>query len=195
MMKVLVRNWWLLALRSVFAMLFALLAFSMRSFAGTYLLSAFVAANQVIVFGLLVFAAGISTMAAASWNSEKETSWLLFLDGLGIALAGAVTIAVPGFTFARFVNAMALGSVVLGGLEIALAFRIRRHLPDEWFLLIAGAATIGFGVRLLVVPAADMSAVLTWLGVYAAFSAICMMALALRLRKLRSEAHQLSVTM
>ena len=70
---------------------------------------------------------------------------------------------------------------------------LRRHVPDEWFLGLAGAASIGFAVAFLWIKP-GVSTSLNWLGFYSAFSALCMAALALRLRNLRRAIHRMAAT-
>jgi len=77
-------------------------------------------------------------------------------------------------------------------LGLASISALRRHVPDEWFLGLAGVASIGFVVVFLLVRTAEAGATLTWFGCYSGFSAICMLGLALRLRGLRASIHRMA---
>ncbi|HEY6305690.1 MAG TPA: hypothetical protein VI488_04430 [Candidatus Angelobacter sp.] len=90
MIRVLINNWWLLALRGVFALLFAMFAFSLRTMIDTWALGAVARAGLVMIFGLLAFAAGICTIAAAICGAGTEKSHLLLWDGIAICVAAAV---------------------------------------------------------------------------------------------------------
>ncbi|HEV3040335.1 MAG TPA: hypothetical protein VHA33_21405 [Candidatus Angelobacter sp.] len=68
-----------------------------------------------------------------------------------------------------------------------------RHLHlDEWFLGLAGVASIAFVVAFLLVRTAEAGATFIWLSCYSGFSAICMLGLALRLRGLRASIHRMA---
>lgn len=82
-------------------------------------------------------------------------------------------------------------AVSLGIHELATARTSRGHVPDKWFLSLAGAVSLGFALAFFGMmfhwiqlepgpPVQD----LLWVGSYFGFSAICMLVLALRLRSL-----------
>jgi len=194
MIRVLIKNWWLLALRAAFALLFAVLAFSLRGAADSFLLGAFAMANLVVIFGLLAFVAGLCTMAAGVWDAEPDKWWLFFVDGLGLCAAGILTIMAKNLTLTALTHIIAGWAVAMGILEMAIAVKVRRHIRAEWLLLMAGSASIGFGLGFIFTWSGDVRSALAWLGAYAAFSAFCMAGLALRLRSLRASVHHLGKT-
>ena len=194
-MKTLITNWWLLALRGVLALLLAGAAFLMRSSAETFTLRQFAMKGTVVWFGLLALAAGICTIAAGIWNSAKDHKakwWLLVADGVFVSAAGCVFIVADRFTFRTVTHTIAGLAVIIGMLEVAAARRLRRHLPDEWFLGLAGITSIAFAVSFLLIKPEETGTIFTWLGSYAAFSAICMLGVALRLRSLRATIHHMA---
>jgi uncharacterized membrane protein HdeD (DUF308 family) len=77
----------------------------------------------------------------------------------------------------------------VGGCELLIAQKLRRHVPDEWFLALAAAGSVAFGFYLFLGRMAQSRQLLAWLGFYALFSAVTMLALGLRLHKLRNLAH------
>lgn len=82
--------------------------------------------------------------------------------------------------------------LAIGVVELSAARMLRRHLPDEWFLGLAGLASIAFGAAFLVTRPEQPASILIWLGAYSGFSAICILGLALRLRGLRVSIHKLA---
>src|SRR6516162_5208164 len=92
MIKTLIKNWWLLALRGVLAALFSVMAFMMRSSAETFTLQEFATKGMTVFFGLLALAAGVCTIAAGVWSLREGKSWLLVLDGLCVGAAGMVLV-------------------------------------------------------------------------------------------------------
>ncbi len=192
MIRVMINNWWLLALRGTFALLFAMFAFSMQTVMGTWLLSAIALAGLVVLFGLLALSAGICTIAAAIRGAGREKSLLLLWDGIFICVAGIVILLAPRVDLTWLVHGIAVWAMIVGVLELLLARRLRRHLPDEWSLAVAGAVSFGFGAFFLVAGMTEAIPMLRWLGVYAGFSAVMILALAFRLHGLRASVHHLA---
>jgi uncharacterized membrane protein HdeD (DUF308 family) len=192
MIRVLIKNWWLLALRGVFALLFAMFAFSMRTVMGTWLLSAIALAGLVVLFGLLALLAGLCTIAAATHGAGREKSSLLFWDGIAICCAGVVILLAPRLDLTWLVHGIAVWALIVGILELLLARTLKRHMPDEWSVAVAGAASLGFGILFLVSGLTEATSMLRWLGVYAGFSAVTILTLSARLHALRASAHVLA---
>jgi uncharacterized membrane protein HdeD (DUF308 family) len=193
MIRVLINNWWLLAMRGIFALTFALFALSLQGAMGTWLLSAIALAGLVVLFGVLAFAAGACTIAAAVRGAEHHERWLpLLFDGVVVCIAGAVILVAPRLDLIWLARIVAAWAVVAGILELMVARRLRRHLPDEWLLALAGAASFCFGLYLFLVWNGEASTLLRWLTGYAAFSAAAILALAFRLRALRGSVHALA---
>jgi uncharacterized membrane protein HdeD (DUF308 family) len=192
MIRVLINNWWLLALRGIFALLFAMFAFSLQTVMGTWLLSAIALAGLVVLFGLLALSAGICTIAAAVRGAGRERSYLLLGDGIAICFAGVVILLAPRLDLTWLVYGIAAWALAVGVLELFLARTMRRHIPDEWSLAVAGAISFLFGVFFLVTRMAAAASMLRWLAFYAGFSAVTILALAFRLHALRASVHQLA---
>lgn len=191
-MRVLIDNWWLLALRGVFALLFAMFALSLQTVMGMGLLSAIALAGLVVLFGLLALSAGICTMAAAIRGAGQEKSSLLLWDGIVICLAGAGIILAPRLDLVWLVYGIAVWALVAGILELLQARKLRRHVSDEWFLGLAGAGSLCLGAYLLIARPTGGTAMLRWLGLYAGFSGVAILGLAFRLHALRASIHKLA---
>lgn len=186
MIRTLIKSWWLLALCGVlYATLSAVILFVLSP-DGSPILRAYVygrsAAEQ---FGLLALAAGVCTIGVGIWNSKKPTSWLLVLNGLVCSALGLLVRSnrpVAFRTVALFIVVMA---VSIGIYELATAGALRRHM-EKWLLDAAGIVSLGFALaflafalRRLKLDASPSAQTFNWLGSYFAFSAICMLALAL----------------
>ncbi|HET6844986.1 MAG TPA: DUF308 domain-containing protein [Candidatus Angelobacter sp.] len=190
MLRILVHNWWLLALRGVFALLFAVFIFSVQPLASGWLLQAMVRTSVVESFGLLALGAGIFTIIAAIRGLPLESDWwLLLLNGIGACAAGVLAICIPGLTFILLVRVITVWTLFAGACELLMAYKLRRHVPDEWFMVLAAVGSMAFGVYIFVVRLQQEHQLFLWLGSYALYSAIAMLGLALRLRKLRGQAH------
>jgi uncharacterized membrane protein HdeD (DUF308 family) len=190
MLRVLVHNWWLLLIRSILALAFAVFVLFAQTLGSAWLTRAVALASVVEFFGLFAFCAGLITIVAAMRSFGKESEWwLLLVDGLGACIAGGVALAAPNLTFLHLVRLIGLWALFLGGAELIMARKLRRHVPDEWFLALTAAASLAFGLYLWFWRYLQLHQLLAWLGAYALFSACAMLALGIRLHKLRNLAH------
>ena len=184
------RSWWLLALSGFLYAMFSFLMLFWLSPDGSPILRSLITPRSMApLLGSLALAAGVCTIAAAIWGSSKGMSWFLMLNGfacsaLGLLISLGATRPVAFRTLAIFIVVMATSA---GVHELAIARTVRGHLVDEWLLAGAGVFSVGFagvflgfalyGVRLEPSPSGQT---FYWLGSYFAFSAVCMLGLALR---------------
>jgi uncharacterized membrane protein HdeD (DUF308 family) len=182
MLRIMIDNWWLLAFRAIFALLVAAAVFFVDGANLPLLLRAFAHASTVVLFGLLAFGAGVFTLGAALRRSSRgHDRGLLLADGIGTSVAGAIAVAIPSLTLLHLAWIIGCWAVFVGICQILMAHKIRRHLHDEWSLVLAGVVSLGFGVFMLFGRVIDDHTVLVWLGSYALFSAFAMSGLSYRL--------------
>ena len=181
-------------MRGILAALFSAMAFLMRSSAESMTLREFAARGVVVFLGVLAVAAGACTVAAGIWSSGKGKWWLLFVDGFAVTAIGVTLIFSNLIAFRAVTYLLILLAMVLGVVELVTAQALRRHVPDEWFLGLAGAASAGFALAFLWARPEEAGRSLIWLGSYSCISAICMLGLAARLRALRRSIHKIATT-
>jgi uncharacterized membrane protein HdeD (DUF308 family) len=193
MFRILIHNWWLVALRSVFALVFGIFVFSVQTAPLTSFLRAMVFTSVVELFGLFAVVVGLLTIAGAIRGFNKDSDWwFLLLDGVGDCIAGLIVVVVPALTIVTLIWIMAIWAGFAGIFELVVALRLRRHVPDEWFLIVAAVGSFVFATVLFLFWSPETHRLLTWLGSYAVFSAITLLALAIRLRRLRGQAHAIA---
>jgi hypothetical protein len=73
----------------------------------------------------------------------------------------------------------------LGVVEIMAGVRIRREVRDEWLLYVSGGASVLFGLLLPISPGTGAVALVWLIGIYALIFGVVLVALALRLRRMR----------
>jgi uncharacterized membrane protein HdeD (DUF308 family) len=185
MIRILVRNWWLLALRGGFALLFGLAAFSLRYEIDAPFFRAVAFTTLVVIFALMAFVSGAFTIAAALWGGGIRQWWWLLLDGVLACLAAVVVLILPALTLIELIHIIALWALIVSGLELATAAKLRHHITDERFLALAAAGSFVFGSYLTFHGPGDVKGAMLWLGFYSLFSGAMMIALALRLRSWR----------
>jgi uncharacterized membrane protein HdeD (DUF308 family) len=169
---VLVRNWWALALRGVFAVLFGLAAFLLPGITLAVLIGLFGA--YALIDGILAIVAGVR----AAERHERYGS-LLWRGLCGIAV-GLVAFLAPGITAVVLTLLVGVWAVITGVLEIVAAVHLHRA-HGEWLLMLNGVLSLLFGFLLFVVPALGMLTLIWLIGGYAIFFGILILTLAFRL--------------
>ena len=193
MIRLLIQNWWLLFLRGILAIVFAILIFVFLPLLPAPFLRQFAFAGLAAIFGLFACATGVLTMAAAVLKSGSHGfSWLLLVDGIAITSGGLVILLFPGLTLMHVIQLIAIIALVVGALEFVAGIHLRRHVTDEWLLIIGGVISIAFAPCLLLSRVETVESTLTWISVYAFASGLAVIGLALRLRSLRNSIHALA---
>jgi uncharacterized membrane protein HdeD (DUF308 family) len=180
-LPVLSRNWWVLALRGLAAIVFGVLAFVLPGITLWAL---------VILFGAYMLVDGIFAIVTSVRVAGREARWwLLLIEGVLGVLAGLVAAFWPGLTALALLYFVAAWAIVTGILEIVGAIRLRQEIEGEWALGLSGALSVLFGVLLIVIPAPAGLLSLVWLiGAYALAFGVLLLVLAFRVRS-ASEAH------
>ena len=168
------RNWWTLLVRGLAAIAFGIMTFVM---AGITL------AVLVMLFGAYaVFDGAVAVWAALGSRKNNPSWWMLLLAGLvGIGL-GLLTFVTPSITALVLLFFIALWAIAKGVLEIVTAIRLRKEIEGEWRLVVAGLASIGFGLVVLSRPGAGALAILWLIGAYAMLFGVLLVLLAFRAR-------------
>lgn len=167
-------NWWLLALRGLVAVLFGVLAFV---WPGATLIT------LVWLFGAFALVNGLlSLILAAKAPKGYPRIGSLILGGLLGILAGLLTFVMPGITALGLLMLIAAWAIVTGIMEVVAAIRLRKIIANEWLLILAGIASVAFGVILFLQPAAGALALIWWIGAWALIFGILLIVLAFRMR-------------
>ena len=173
MLRFIGRNWWLLVLRGICAILFGVLAFTWPGMTLGVL---------VLLFGGYALADGILAFVAAFSNSTGTPWWILVLEGLvGIAVA-SVTFLYPGITAVVLLVLIAMWAIVTGVFELAAAVQLRKEIEGEVWLGLAGLASVLFGLVLLARPGIGALAVVWMIGAYSVLFGVLLVALGFRVK-------------
>ena len=167
-------NWWLLALRGLVAVLFGVLAFVWPR--ATLITLVWLFGAFALVNGLL------SLILAAKAPKGYPRIGSLILGGLLGILAGLLTFVMPGITALGLLMLIAAWAIVTGIMEVVAAIRLRKIIANEWLLILAGIASVAFGVILFLQPAAGALALIWWIGAWALIFGILLIVLAFRMR-------------
>ena len=176
MFDLLIRRWWIVALRGIVAV--------------TIGIAALVAPTQTL--GLLVSLFGVFALAEAFFTigAGLSLNWLfLFMEGVFGGAVGLLTLFYRPAAEAWFVELIVAWAVVTGALHLVGAVTLRRIdrtlTAGEWLLVASGVLTLLFGAALALWP--DPAApIFVWIvSSYATGSGILLLALALNIRTWR----------
>jgi uncharacterized membrane protein HdeD (DUF308 family) len=172
--RILSRYWWMTLIRGIIAILFGVMLFAWPQIS---LLS------LVLVFGAFAFADGVvGVVTAVGGRREHESWWVLLLAGLAGIGVGVLTFLNPGVTALVLLFYIAIWAIATGLLEIVAAVRLRKEIEGEFWLGLAGLATIVFGILLVARPQVGALAVLWLIGGYAVAFGVMLLLLAFEAR-------------
>jgi uncharacterized membrane protein HdeD (DUF308 family) len=167
-------NWWALAIRGIAGVLFGIIAIV---WPGVSL------AALTLLFGAWALIDGVIGLVAAVRAGRMHRPWWAFLlEGVTGILAAAATFMWPALTLLVLLYFIGGWAVVTGIFELIAAFELRRIIRSEWMLILAGIASIAFGVLLFVQPGAGALVIALWTGAYALIFGLLILALAFRVR-------------
>ena len=112
----------------------------------------------LVVFGV---ATGVIVAVGSSWMLRGAPKTLLTIQGVALVLVGLVSVVgAAALPLTAYTAALAAGFVVAGVLELVAGLRARGLTPvaRDWIFL--GAASIVFGLAVLLVPT-DLSQTIT----------------------------------
>jgi uncharacterized membrane protein HdeD (DUF308 family) len=174
MLDGLARNWWLILLRGVCAVIFGLLTLIWPG------LSLF---TLIILYGVFaLFDGGLAIGAAIMGDTPAPRRWLALVGVFGIA-AGAVTLLWPGITGLVLLFFIAGWAIAAGVLEIVGAIKLRKEIENEWLLIASGLLSVLFGIIILMFPGAGALGLAFAIGMFAMVYGVLLVGFALRLRK------------
>jgi uncharacterized membrane protein HdeD (DUF308 family) len=174
MVHALAKNWWMLLLRGIAAIIFGVLALA---WPGLTLLT------LIQFYGVFVLVDGaLSIIAAIAGGAPAPRWWLAIVGLLGIA-AGLLTFTMPGLTALVLLYFIAGWAIATGVFQIIGAINLRKEIDNEWYLILGGIVSVLFGVGVMMAPGAGALALLWVIGIYAVFMGVMFIALAFRLKK------------
>ena len=174
MLGALARNWWLILLRGICAIVFGVLTFA---WPGVTLVT------LVLFYGAYALVDGIFSLLAAIIGGQPAPRWWLAVVGVFGIAAGLLTWLMPGLTALVLLYYIAFWAIATGAVQIAGAIRLRKEIDNEWMLIASGIISVLFGLILLVRPGAGALGGLLVIGVYAIIHGVALIALAFRLKK------------
>jgi uncharacterized membrane protein HdeD (DUF308 family) len=177
MLTMLAKNWWVVALRGVIAILFGL---------ALLLFPPVVITTLVLFFGAYAFVDGIAAIFTAIQHRKQPRWWLTAIEGGIGVIAGILVFMYPAFAtisatlFVLYI--VAFWSILSGITEIMQAIQLRKEIEGEFWLGLSGLLSVVFGFFLVIAPGAGALALITIIAAYAIVFGVFLLLLAFRLR-------------
>jgi len=173
----LAKNWWVVALRGVIAILFGI---------ALIIAPPLVITTMVLFFGAYAFVDGIAAIITAFQNRTAKRWWLLLLEGILGVVAGVLVFLYPAFATVSAVffvlYIVAFWAIFTGITEIMQAIELRKEIEGEFWLALGGALSVIFGVFLILAPGSGILALITIVAAYSIVFGIFLLFLAFKLR-------------
>ena len=154
MLSILLRSWWVLILRGLFAILFGLIAVTWPD------ITVFVI---VTIMGAFLLLDGLIEIWVGFVGRGREDDWWTdALLGIAAVIAGAVILAWPGVTAVGLMIFIGAVMAAYGAMMIYQAVRLRADITNEWLLIANGALSLVLGIAFMLFPGAGAVS-LVWL--------------------------------
>jgi uncharacterized membrane protein HdeD (DUF308 family) len=169
------RDWWIVALQGVAAIVFGILALVWPGI--TLLALVFLFAAYALVDGALALIRGFRR----GGDGGRPDWWRIARGVVGIA-AGVIAFTMPGITAYVLLILIAAWAIVSGAIELVAAYQLRDVIHGEWLLVLDGAVAIVFGIALIAFPSAGAVAVVWLIGAFTIVSGVILLVIAFRSR-------------
>lgn len=174
MLQLMARNWWMLLIRGIAAVLFGIAVLVWPEIALRTL---------VLLWGAYAVVDGIFALVMGFQGQPVYANrWLTILEGVASIIAGVIAFVWPDITALALLYVIAAWAIVTGILEFIAAIELRKEISGEFWLGLSGVLSVVFGVLLFVYPSAGMMSLLWLLGVYAIIFGVDVIFLSFRLR-------------
>lgn len=174
MVQIYATKWWALLIRGIAALLFGILAIVWPGLTLGAL---------VILFGAYALVDGVFTLVNAfSGLSTMQRWWMVALEGVAGIIFGLLVFFWPGLSALALLYFIAAWAIITGVMEVIAAIQLRREITGEWFLALAGVASILFGVIAFIAPGAGALALIIFIAAYAIIFGIALILLSFRVR-------------
>jgi uncharacterized membrane protein HdeD (DUF308 family) len=172
--NVLSHYWWTTLFRGIAWILFGIVVFTHPGLSLVTL---------TLVFGVFALVDGIGNVVNAfGGRQEYKNWWVLLLTGLAGILVGILTFISPGLTALGLLYYIAFWAIATGILGIVAAIHLRKEIEGEFWLGLAGLASVAFGVLLVARPGAGALTVLWLIASYAIAFGVILIILAFKAR-------------
>jgi len=185
MLDMVSRNWWMLLIRGIAAILLGL---------AVLLVPGLTLDLLVTFFAAYLFVDGIFAVITAVTHTSYARWWLMALEGLLSVLAGIAAFLFPGAAVLTFFYIVVFWAIATGVIEIINAIELRKQIDNEWWLIVGGALSIIWGIFMLLYPGAAILTLWWLFGVLAIAFGVMLVLFSFRVRGMGSSGSQTHAT-
>lgn len=106
-------------------------------------------------------------VAALEFRKKQHAWWVYFILGTVGFFAGSMALFDPDASVQQLLLLAGFWSFIIGGLSMYAAIHLRKELPEEWSLFVAGAGAMVFGCVFVFQPAISEQSMIWLIGFYA----------------------------
>ena len=175
MLALLAKNWWVVAVRGIAAIVFGVAAFI---WPGVTVIA------LVYLFGAYALVDGVFAVISAVRGDPATRGHGLYVTVLGIVsiIAGIGAFILPGITALTLLYIVAFWAIVTGAFALLAAVRLRKEITGEFWMALGGLASIAFGILAIVFPGSGLLSIIWLLAFYAIVFGVTLLGLSWRLR-------------
>ena len=171
-LNTLARNWWMIVIRGVLAMLFGVVL---------WLWPEMTLAAIVVLFGAYAILDGLWAIASTISVSRRLVALPLVLEGLASIAFGVIALAWPHVS-RDFIRLVAGWGVITGLFELVAAAGLPRETNAHWLWGTAGVFSLFLAILILLIPDAELARAVQAIGAYAVFFGAVVVGAAYRFR-------------
>ena len=173
------KNWWLLTLKGLLAIIFGIFAVAMP---GTTLIT------LMIYFGIVIIIGGIFLITGALTHKDHSKSWRNWLyEGIFDILIGLVIIFFPEFSIDIFIIILAIWAISVGFSQLVNAMNAKRENKSRWMMFLNALIVIVFSIILFINPFEGAVAVTYLVGIFAIIFGLFITLYSINLKTLKKE--------
>jgi uncharacterized membrane protein HdeD (DUF308 family) len=176
----LARNWWMMAVRGVFAILFGLIL---------VLQPDVTLPTLVVLFGAYAVLDGLWAIGSAIRVSERSfDAWPIALEGVVSVVLGSIALLWP-FVSREFIYVIVFWGLLTGILEILTAAAVPHEAAAHWLLGTGGVSSVFLALLVLMLPRAGEARMVWLIAAYALVFGVLVSLAAIRFRHPAGERH------
>jgi uncharacterized membrane protein HdeD (DUF308 family) len=174
-LALLAKNWWVVAVRGIAAIVFGIAAFI---WPGVTVIA------LVYLFGAYALVDGVFAIISAVRGDPATRGHGLYVTVLGVVsiIAGIGAFLLPGITALTLLYIVAFWAIVTGAFALLAAVRLRKEITGEFWMAVGGIASIAFGILAIVFPGSGLLSIIWLVAFYAVVFGVTLLGLSWRLR-------------
>lgn len=169
------KNWWLLLLRGILALILGILAVTSTGM---------VLVTFLLYIGILAILSGLFQIIEGI-AIKSDDRGLRILEGVLSIIFGLLFLLAPGFVVSFIMYFIAFWAIIGGIMQIIYAIKLRKEINNEWFAILNGVITLIFGLYVFANIAAGALAIVFVFGIFAIISGILMIIFSFKVKGLK----------